>query len=181
MVIALHSLLDCIYRIQVEDLRSKLAGHLFEQQCHYINFLTFHDGTEDRQKTEIIVNKINELKSSGIWNTDLGDCLPLAMANLLKHPIRIYSSNLSNPVTDIEPDLSEERDGSMIFYFIVSGEINVYLVKIKVVSISSEMISYHFTIVTDTIYIFTPRFGRLRFSSLFQMWILPPLQIFEHL
>ena len=66
-------------------------------------------------------------------------------------------------------------------YFIVSGEINVYLVKIKVVSITSEMISYHFTIVTDTIYIFTPRFGRLRFSSLFQMWILPPLQIFEHL
>ena len=59
------------------------------------------------------------------------------------------------------------------FYFIVSGEINVYLVKIKVVSITSEMISYHFTIVTDTIYIFTPHFGRLRFSSLFQMWILP--------
>ena len=68
-----------------------------------------------------------------------------------------------------------------IQYFIVSSEINVYLVKIKVVSITSEMISYHFTIVTDTIYIFTPRFGRLRFSSLFQMWILPPLQIFEHL
>ena len=68
-----------------------------------------------------------------------------------------------------------------IFYFIVSGEINAYLVKIKVVSITSEMISYHFTIVTETIYIFTPRFGRLRFSSLFQMWILPPLQIFEHL
>ena len=67
------------------------------------------------------------------------------------------------------------------FYFIVSGEINVYLVKIKVVSITSEMISYHFTIVTDTIYIFSPRFGQLLFSSLFQMWILPPLKIFEHL
>ena len=52
------------------------------------------------------------------------------------------------------------------FYFIVSGEINVYLVKIKVVSITCEMISYHFTIVTDTIYIFTPRFGRLRFILL---------------
>ena len=72
-------------------------------------------------------------------------------------------------------------DVEATFYFIVSGEINVYLVKIKVVSITSEMISYHFTIVTDTIYIFTPRFGRLRFSSLFQMWILPPLQNFEHL
>ena len=33
----------------------------------------------------------------------------------------------------------------MTFYFIVSGEINVYLVKIKVVSLTSEMLSYHFT------------------------------------
>ena len=32
------------------------------------------------------------------------------------------------------------------FCFIVSGEMSVYLVKIKVVSITSEMISYHFTI-----------------------------------
>ena len=32
-----------------------------------------------------------------------------------------------------------------VFYFIVSGEIRVYLVKIKAASITSEMISYHFT------------------------------------
>ena len=35
--------------------------------------------------------------------------------------------------------------------------------------------------MTDTIYIFTAGFGRRRFSSLFQKWTLPPLQIFEHL
>ena len=35
--------------------------------------------------------------------------------------------------------------GSINIYFIVSCEISVYLVKIKVVSITSEMISYHFT------------------------------------
>ena len=58
------------------------------------------------------------------------------------------------------------------FYFIVSGEISVYLVKIKY-----RIISF----VTVTIYIFTPRFGRLRFFSLFQKWMLPPLQNFEHL
>ena len=38
-------------------------------------------------------------------------------------------------------DFTEESH----FYFIVSGEISVYLVKMKVVSITSEMISYHFT------------------------------------
>ena len=65
-------------------------------------------------------------------------------------------------------------------YFIVSGEISVYLVKIKVISITSELISYHFT--SDGYdYIFTLRFEQLWFSSLFQKWILPPLQIFEHL
>ena len=69
----------------------------------------------------------------------------------------------------------------LMIYFIVSGEISVYLMKIKVVSITSELISYYFTIVNDTIYIFTLRFGRLRFSSLFQKWLLPPLQIFEPL
>ena len=36
-------------------------------------------------------------------------------------------------------------DQNQNFYFIVSGEISVYLVKIKVVSITSELISYHFT------------------------------------
>ena len=30
-------------------------------------------------------------------------------------------------------------------YFIVSGEISAYLVKIKLVSVTSELISYHFT------------------------------------
>ena len=35
------------------------------------------------------------------------------------------------------------------FYFVVSDEISVYLMKIKVVSITSEMISYHFTIISD--------------------------------
>ena len=35
--------------------------------------------------------------------------------------------------------------GNITFYFNFSGEISVYLVKIKVVSITSELISYHFT------------------------------------
>ena len=77
--------------------------------------------------------------------------------------------------------LTPDQQRYVTYYFIVSGEISVYLMKIKVVSITSELISYYFTIVNDTIYIFTLRFGRLRFSSLFQKTMLPPLQIFEHL
>ena len=36
------------------------------------------------------------------------------------------------------------RNGGKYFYFIVSGEISVYLVKIKVISIT-RLISYHYT------------------------------------
>ena len=42
-------------------------------------------------------------------------------------------------VSDVEGDVIR------VYYFIVSGEISAYLVKIKVVSITSELISYHFT------------------------------------
>ena len=35
--------------------------------------------------------------------------------------------------------------GLFKYYFIVSGEISVYLVKIIEVAITSELISYHFT------------------------------------
>ena len=48
----------------------------------------------------------------------------------------------------VVPDLiffTAQRSENIRFFFIVSGEISVYLVKIKEVSISSEMISYHFT------------------------------------
>ena len=38
-----------------------------------------------------------------------------------------------------------KTDCIITYYFIVSGEISVYLMKIKVVSITSELISYHFT------------------------------------
>ena len=35
----------------------------------------------------------------------IADCLPLAIANVLKRPMRIYSSNLATPVYDIRPDI----------------------------------------------------------------------------
>ena len=45
----------------------------------------------------------------------------------------------------IKGQKTEDASDYTIIYFIVSGEISLYLVKIKEVSITSEMISYHFT------------------------------------
>ena len=48
--------------------------------------------------------------------------------------------------------LPTSKKWSLGFYFIVSGEISVYLLKIKVVSITSELISYHFTVFNFQIF-----------------------------
>jgi hypothetical protein len=47
------------------------------------------------------------LSQDGHWNIQLADCLPLAVANLYKRQLRVYSSRIANSVYDIVPDLSE--------------------------------------------------------------------------
>ena len=55
--------------------------------------------------------------------------------------IKKYWSRLTKLNSVVKQTVSEVKS----FYFIVSGEISVYLVKIKEESITSEMISYHLT------------------------------------
>jgi hypothetical protein len=50
---------------------------------------------------------LQDLSVDGHWNMELADCMPLAIANLYKQPIRIYSSMVSNSVYDIYPDLQD--------------------------------------------------------------------------
>jgi carbohydrate-binding DOMON domain-containing protein len=58
-------------------------------------------------------------------NMELADCMPLAIANLYKQPIRIYSSMVSNSVYDIYPDL-QDADNSLEFIkvalFAITGQ-----------------------------------------------------------
>lgn len=51
-----------------------------------------------------------KLKAKGQWNVALADCIPLAASNILGRPIRIFSSDMSNPTYDIKPDINEHTD-----------------------------------------------------------------------
>ena len=86
-----------------------VSEHLLEHKQHYMNFLQFPESADESQKNELFSKSVVELKQDGKWNTELGDCLPLAISNKLQRPIRIYSSKLYNPVYDIEPDISLQR------------------------------------------------------------------------
>lgn len=57
---------------------------------------------------------LHDLSVDGHWNMELADGMPLAIANLYKRPIRIYSSMVSNSVYDIYPDL-QDADNSLEF------------------------------------------------------------------
>ena len=46
------------------------------------------------------------MMQGGQWDNILGDCLPLALANLYHCPVRIYSSKITTPVYDIQPNLN---------------------------------------------------------------------------
>lgn len=62
---------------------------------------------------EIYHKQIEILRSHGQWKERLADCLPLAVANHFKRPIKIFSSKVSNPVFDINPSMeAEERQYS---------------------------------------------------------------------
>ena len=58
--------------------------------------------------------KIGSLRQNGHWESDFADVVPLALANVFKVRIRIFSSKCLMPVIDIEPDLTRPDPNKMI-------------------------------------------------------------------
>ena len=53
----------------------------------------------------MFVEKVQLLSEPGHWNTDLGDCMPLVIANVLNSTVQIYSSIITRPVLEVKTDL----------------------------------------------------------------------------
>lgn len=51
---------------------------------------------------------IEDLRRSGCWNTRAGDLLPLALANVTKRPVKIFTSRQTHPVVDIRPSIDPQ-------------------------------------------------------------------------
>lgn len=96
----------------IETFREHVAEHLAENIDHYIHFL--HDDGSSVDRTERFGREVESIKEKGQWKANIADCIPLAAANVLKHKIQIFSSDVSNPVYEIKPDLVEFDQNSYI-------------------------------------------------------------------
>ena len=88
--------------------RNIVCDHLVEKEDCYSLFIELKDGEKFESKIEA------ELRTSGRWNTALGDLLPLAVANLFQSSVEIFSSKDDCPHLMIVPDLSLPEHESVI-------------------------------------------------------------------
>lgn len=66
-------------------------------------------GENDENTKEAFLSDINLLKTSGQWNSDIADIVPLAVTNITESCIRIYSSSASTPVIEIKPEKTTSK------------------------------------------------------------------------
>ena len=91
--------------LDAPKLRQDIVNHLRENHEHYINVLSFRSDDDEISNRDIYEDTINDIQQDGHWNVELADCMPLAVSNIFKRTIRIFSSRISNQVYDIKPDL----------------------------------------------------------------------------
>lgn len=65
--------------------------------------------------------ELENLFQSGVWNTNMADILPMAVADFYRSVIRIYTSAIATPVINIKPDIETEKITN-IAYITVRGE-----------------------------------------------------------
>lgn len=124
---AVHMSTDAISTPEI--LRKKLCDHLSENQhtLSYIEFLPSDEHASDDEKTTMYTDAVNFLREEGHWSNGLADAMPLAIANVLKRTLKIYCSNRSNPVYEIQPNLLpkettfNEKDPLSLAFFQVPG------------------------------------------------------------
>lgn len=74
----------------------ELCNHMKSKKSSYLNYLTSTEYDFDGEFAKL---------RSGIWNTDLCDVLPLAIANMLQLKLVVFKSDLR--VVDINPTIDE--------------------------------------------------------------------------
>ena len=96
----LHQLKD---KSSVAVLRSEIADHLESYGIHHINFLAHNGSSED--KMDQYMREVSLIREMGHWKSHMSDAMPLAVANMQKRQIKMFSSDIRNLVYDITPTL----------------------------------------------------------------------------
>ena len=109
----------------VNDLREEVCNHITENSEHYIPYIIREAKTASRwvQDHNTLDEYIDMLKRPGVWNTDIADYLPLAISNIYKTRVRIYSSNITASVLNFEPDISNRKTDNLLYlaYSCITG------------------------------------------------------------
>lgn len=95
--------LNCSY--SVKQLRGKVCDHFLEHHDHYFDFLSFEDQMIPEEQQKAFMNEIEKMRALGYWQSMIGDLLPLAVANLFKCCVYVYTSNIQQPLKMIQPDI----------------------------------------------------------------------------
>ncbi|CAC5405758.1 OTUD3 [Mytilus coruscus] len=103
----LHGLQEGNSDLNVEKMQKDLVKHLQHERAHYNNFLSFDEQLAEEEKKKRYDDYLHDLSHNGHWNSDLADMMPLALSNIYRHPIRVYSSKVANSVYNILPGLGE--------------------------------------------------------------------------
>ena len=126
---------DCFFnavrcQITTEDytasnLRAYVCDHLLHNENNYIEFLHFTDDLSTEQKSQAYAEKVKVIETAGIWNQDIADIVPMAVANLFNAQITIFSSRVNNPIINIEPTMGMptdvQRQPFMLSYLAMRG------------------------------------------------------------
>lgn len=89
----------------IDNIRTAVCDLMTEQVEKYAPFCR----SDNPANVQPFLDKIEVLKSSGTWNMDIADVIPMALSNKFTCNIRIYSSSISAPVIDIKPDQPAEN------------------------------------------------------------------------
>lgn len=86
-----------------QSLRENLCQHMEDNIEHYEGFFE----AEDDNKRRSALDGINQLRTNGAWNTEANDILPLALANMTKRRIKVFTSKINTPHYDIIPTIGQ--------------------------------------------------------------------------
>ena len=90
-----------IHDADPQHLRNLICDHISEYKHEYLGFLK-DDVSESSEKFD---KEVTMLRNDGHWSMQLADCMPLATANVLQQPIKVFKSTFVAPINEIEPSL----------------------------------------------------------------------------
>lgn len=91
-----------------QSLRDQTCKHLIDNCENYMGFL-MNDEVNKMDRLSLFQLEVNKMSETGNWKSPIGDCLPLAIANMMERPVRIFSSSVSTPVQQIDPDMAQSN------------------------------------------------------------------------